>query len=222
MRIAAKFSWLTGLALFLSGILCSAAFAESRLACEAYQLESYRRQYRSGDECWQREKSMKGATEYCCNQAFGSKPQDCRRDEARINIDWVFNDAGARATYQTGRRGGQTPFEACIRAQGHNPRAARVIQECSSFSMRYCEEKDRQLRGDSQAPVGCEGAEKAALWVLFLDDRARLVYDVRIGKGDSRFDALVFALGHDAAAQRVVKTCKPWVVDLLARMDWKP
>jgi hypothetical protein len=212
--------WVFGLTWLL---LPAIALADSRLACEQFQLEAYRQQYPNGDVCWEKEKGMRGATEYCCNIAFGGSATACRRDEARININWVFENPGARATYSRGRRGGQTPFQACIFAQGHNPRAAESIRQCPGYSIFYCNQKDQELRGNSTAPVGCEAAEKAVLWVLFLDDRARLVYDIAIEKnGMSQFDALIQALGHDPPAQQEVRICKPWVVRFLAENDWKP
>jgi len=191
--------------------------AETRLGCQPFQLQAYRQQYNGGDQCWEKEKGLRGATEYCCNLAFGGM-SDCNRDDARTNIQWVFENAGARATYTQGRRGGLSPFQACLRAQGHNARAAQSIRACPGVSIFFCNQKDRELRGDSTAPVGCESAEKSVLWVLFLDARAHLTYTVAQLQVP-RWDALLMALNHDPAAQNNVKICRQWVDQFLDEND---
>lgn len=186
--------------------------AESQLPCQQFQLDAYRQQYHSADECWADERGMKGASEYCCNAAFGGQAFACRRDIAKINIDWVFSDAGAKATYARNRRGGRTPYEAVLHAQGHNSSAQESIRACAGFATKYAAMKDRQLRDGSRAPLGCEQAERNVLWVLFLDKRARQVYDVRRKVyNESPYKAVMFAQRHNPAAQETLRICRHWV-----------
>ena len=53
----------------------------------------------------------------------------CR--EAKINIKWVFRDAGARLTYARNRDAGMSPLDAVVAAEGHNPHAQRTIIDCA-------------------------------------------------------------------------------------------
>jgi hypothetical protein len=55
--------------------------------------------------------------------------QEPRWEEARINIRWVFGDAGATQAYAAGRSGGLSKFAALLAAQGHSPNAQRTIAE---------------------------------------------------------------------------------------------
>lgn len=66
-----------------------------------------------------------------------SSPDICDR-EAKTNIDWVlFRDAGARASYERFRAQGQSPLDAVISAQAHNPRAQQSIRRCRDWAQHY-------------------------------------------------------------------------------------
>lgn len=74
-------------------------------------------------------------------------PPGCR--EAKINIDWVlFKDAGAKGTYQAYRRRGESPVDAVISAQGHDPHAQQTIRDCYGWAQAYIASK-----GFSAAPA---------------------------------------------------------------------
>lgn len=60
----------------------------------------------------------------------------CER-EAKISIDWVFEDPGALANYNRNRQQGRSAFDAVIAAQGHNPRAQRSLRDCQQWAQTY-------------------------------------------------------------------------------------
>jgi hypothetical protein len=89
---------------------------------------------------------MRGASEYCCNLAFGVVPSDGASSplpfgmcatEARINVDWVFSDPGARATYHRLRGTGRSAFEAVVGAQAHNARVQDLFRRCQAWTQSY-------------------------------------------------------------------------------------
>jgi hypothetical protein len=47
--------------------------------------------------------------------------------EARNNIAWVFEDAGAKQTYETAVSRGLSRYQAVLAAQGHNPSAQETV-----------------------------------------------------------------------------------------------
>ncbi|MFZ1988998.1 MAG: hypothetical protein WAW96_04425, partial [Alphaproteobacteria bacterium] len=60
-------------------------------------------------------------------------PPGC--EEAKINIDWVLlYDKGAQQRYVEFVSQGQSPYEAVISAQAHNPHAQDTIRKCASWS----------------------------------------------------------------------------------------
>jgi len=199
--------------LLIVGLIWSwPAAAESRVSpCPDYVVDHYRKTYTSANQCWAGEQRMKGASEACCNAAFGGGAFDCNRARAQQNIEWVFTDNGARLTYFRHRRGGATPIEAVLSAQGHNPSAKAAIEGCGSFSAEYALSKDAALRNRGDVPAGCEDAKINADWVLFRDNAARLVYEARRNAGTPPFEALLFAQAHNPSAQGHLRLCRRWV-----------
>jgi hypothetical protein len=122
----------------------SSAVGQSGPVCEQFQLQAYRQQYAGPAECWNREKGMRGASEYCCNLAFGSgasrlppgSPEICQ-NEAKVDVDWVFNDRGARSTYLQQRSIGKSAFEAVVGAQAHNPQVQTLLRRCQAWAESY-------------------------------------------------------------------------------------
>jgi hypothetical protein len=60
----------------------------------------------------------------------------CEKD-AKENVDWVFRDKGAKATYAGAFNRGLSPFDSVVYAQGHNPSAQRVLKACRSWVEAY-------------------------------------------------------------------------------------
>lgn len=134
-RVGATLHYLKGLlaaAMVLGAV--SGASAESRLLCQPYQLEAYRQDYTSVAQCWARERGLRGASEFCCLEAFGG-PLACA--QVRENIDWVFRDGGALATYSQQRQSGKSPFESVVGAQGHNPPVQSLLLGCRDTAEAY-------------------------------------------------------------------------------------
>jgi len=60
------------------------------------------------------------------------------QQEAKTNIDWVvLKDAGAMARYRQFRANGQSPVDAVISAQAHNPHAQQTIRQCRDWAIKY-------------------------------------------------------------------------------------
>jgi len=57
--------------------------------------------------------------------------------KARINVDWVFRDAGAHSTYGVHREMGESAFEAVVSAQAHNPPVQQLLRECRGWVEAY-------------------------------------------------------------------------------------
>ena len=57
--------------------------------------------------------------------------------EAKINVDWVFADRGARARYTEQRKQGDVPFDAVVAAQAHNPRVQSLLRGCRGWVESY-------------------------------------------------------------------------------------
>ena len=56
----------------------------------------------------------------------------CNWNEAKVNLDWVLQDAGAKATYFMWRGYGLDPVRAAIQAQAHNRHAQQTMMNCFS------------------------------------------------------------------------------------------
>lgn len=52
---------------------------------------------------------------------------DAQWEEARVNIRWIFQDSGAKRTYDAARTRGLSKYAAVLAAQGHNANAQRSI-----------------------------------------------------------------------------------------------
>jgi hypothetical protein len=85
-------------------------------------------------------KKTQGMTAYLACLASGQPGPPAAQDpmaEVRESIDWVFRDAGAKATYERFRRQGFTPFQAVVAAQGHNPAAQALLEENKGWAIAY-------------------------------------------------------------------------------------
>lgn len=65
----------------------------------------------------------------------------CARNN-RINVDWVFDDAGANARYRRLLADGRSRFEAVMAAQGHNPPVQRSFLQCRAWVEAYLASRD--------------------------------------------------------------------------------
>lgn len=75
-----------------------------------------------------------------------TNPAQC--EEAKINVDWVIaRDAGAQQRYSSFRDRGQSPVDAVISAQAHNPHAQDTIRNCRAWAVDY-------LAGIGHSPAG--------------------------------------------------------------------
>jgi hypothetical protein len=54
----------------------------------------------------------------------------CDWNEAKVNLDWVLRDGGAKATYFMWRGYGMDPVRALIQAQSHNRHAQQTLVNC--------------------------------------------------------------------------------------------
>lgn len=80
---------------------------------------------------------------------------DC--SEAKQNVEWVLlKDKGARNTFETARRSGQSPFDALLTAQGHNPRAQASIRQCRAWVQEYLAEADLGTPSTDAKPPGAD------------------------------------------------------------------
>jgi hypothetical protein len=57
--------------------------------------------------------------------------------KAKINVDWVFSNAGAKATYQLHRSMGESAFQAVESAQAHNTPVQALLRECQGWVEDY-------------------------------------------------------------------------------------
>ena len=72
------------------------------------------------------------------NQCGGGGLCDAAKQaEAKINVDWVFANAGARATYEAHRQMGETAFDAVLNAQAHNPAVQALLRQCRAWVVVY-------------------------------------------------------------------------------------
>ncbi|GEP07381.1 hypothetical protein MOX02_54190 [Methylobacterium oxalidis] len=76
----------------------------------------------------------------------GPAPDNCA--SAKLNVDWVFTDAGATRTYQGYRRAGRSPYDALHGAQDHNPAAQASLEQCRGWVETYL-----ASRGDAVPPI---------------------------------------------------------------------
>ncbi len=88
----------------------------------------------------------------CDQGASGRSTGDARgcQTQAKINIDWVFSDKGALATYKRGREAGQSALDAVLGAQAHNPRAQKSIQDCGAWAQNYLTAKGAPATADQR------------------------------------------------------------------------
>ncbi|PXW51089.1 hypothetical protein BY998_1369 [Methylobacterium sp. B4] len=63
-------------------------------------------------------------------------PRSCEH-EVPANVNWVFADRGAQARYRNGLYNGLDPFEAVVRAQGHNPPVQEMLRRCGRIARDY-------------------------------------------------------------------------------------
>ena len=62
-----------------------------------------------------------------------AKPSQCKQDEAKANLDWVFSDAGAKNSFAAARAQGLSPLDAVLQAQRHNARAQQSLRDCAGW-----------------------------------------------------------------------------------------
>ncbi len=57
--------------------------------------------------------------------------------KAKVNVDWVFSDKGAQATYAQHRSEGESCFQAVLSAQAHNRPVQKLLRACQGFVTNY-------------------------------------------------------------------------------------
>jgi hypothetical protein len=57
--------------------------------------------------------------------------------QVKENIEWVFRDRGAQATYDQQRGTGKSAFEAVVGAQGHNRPVQDLLRRCQAWAEAY-------------------------------------------------------------------------------------
>lgn len=65
-----------------------------------------------------------------------SKPEPCEID-AKRNVDWVFENTGARGTYTDARKQGKSAFDSVIYAQRHNVAVQDKLRLCRDWVVSY-------------------------------------------------------------------------------------
>ncbi len=87
-----------------------------------------------------REQYLRGERFKCNTGSSGQAglpPDGATTKECKINIDWVFEDRGARARYESERRAGKSAFEAVVGAQAHNAPVQRLLRQCQTWAESY-------------------------------------------------------------------------------------
>ncbi|MEQ1715802.1 MAG: hypothetical protein ABL907_07440 [Hyphomicrobium sp.] len=142
-----------------------------------------------------REQYLRGEKFVCrdssSGRSTGRPPANCST-EAKINVDWVFNDGGARSTYTRQRASGLSPFDAVVAAQGHNPNVQALLRQCQAWVDSYL-----LSRADLPSP-GAPGDPT-------LSRR-------KLGPGDCRCISVLptgTTNSNGMAGYRVVNTCDP-------------
>lgn len=80
-----------------------------------------------------------------------STPTLC--SEAKINVDWVIDrDPGAKQRYASFRGQGQSPVDAVISAQAHNPHAQDTIRRCRAWANKYLADLGLMSAGANTKP----------------------------------------------------------------------
>ena len=98
--------------------------------------------------------------------AKSAKPSQCKQDEAKANLDWVFSDAGAKNTFAAARARGQSPLDAVLQAQGHNARAQQSLRDCAGWVEAQLAAKGAKRSKDDLPNRGLGQADCKCLSVL--------------------------------------------------------
>lgn len=101
-----------------------------------------------------RECNCNSATNQCVAAASSCGPE--LQAKAKINVDWIFADRGARATFESHRQGGESPFAAAVSAQAHNPPVQVLLRQCRSWVEAYLGRGDGCTLSDGPpGPAAC-------------------------------------------------------------------
>ncbi|MCS3761564.1 hypothetical protein [Bradyrhizobium centrosematis] len=71
-----------------------------------------------------------------CSGAGGSCSAQLEA-EAKINVDWILADRGARGTFESHKQLGESPFDAAVSAQAHNPPVQKLLRQCRGWVEAY-------------------------------------------------------------------------------------
>ena len=139
---------------------------------------------------------------------------DC--GEAKINIDWVIaKDSGAKNRYASFRANGQSPVDAVISAQAHNPHAQETIRDCYEWASNYL----ASLEGQSQINQ-CNEAKINVDWVIAKDAGAKRRFSSFLDQGQSPVDAVISAQAHNPHAQQTIRDCRNWAEAYLSSLGY--
>ena len=147
-------------------------------------------------------------------QSWNRLPQSVCETQGRQNTDWVMNDSGARATYRDRLFAGSTAFDAVLAAQAHNPKAQAILLGCQNWVQQHLQQLGQPQR--DLALCTTEARENVA-WVLN-NSGARATYRNLLSNGNTPFDAVVGAQGHNPKAQAILRTCQVWVKNYLLQL----
>ena len=134
--------------------------------------------------------------------------------QGRQNTDWVMNDSGARATYRDRLYAGSTAFDAVLAAQAHNPKAQAILLGCQNWVQNHLLQLGQPQR---DLALCTTEARQNVDWVLN-NGGARATYRNRLYAGNTAFDAVVGAQGHNPKAQAILRTCQVWVKNYLLQL----
>jgi hypothetical protein len=86
--------------------------------------------------------------------------QSCSPDlqaKAKINVDWIFSDGGARNTFDLHRQMGESAFEAAVSAQAHNPPVQALLRQCRAWVEAYLRQPGGCSLGNREpGPDSCQ------------------------------------------------------------------
>jgi hypothetical protein len=100
-------------------------------------------------------------------EARGCAPAGpCDEEDAKKNVDWVFNDRGAHNHYLSEIGDGLSPFDALIAAQGHNPPVQKKLRLCQAFVESYLASKDQVPTGSTLPDRGLSSRDCKCISVL--------------------------------------------------------
>lgn len=109
----------------------------------------------------------------------GCGPDGDNRCEAEVkeDVDWVFRDKGALATYRGKINTGMSPFDAVVFAQGHNSPVQKQLKECRAYVVQYLASKGREPNEGTLPNRKLTSADCSCVSILPVSNRYRVTND---------------------------------------------